>query len=129
VVASAGFDESEIVRLVASLEQGSEHPLATALVTAATANNISLTSVSEFQSKTGGGVTGRVAGKNVAVGNERFLSELGAEVAPLAPQAEELRRQPWTVAPLELSVSPIPSSLPLCRRSAISALRGYVLSC
>jgi len=97
VVASAGFDESEIVRLVASLEQGSEHPLATALVTAATANNISLTSVSEFQSKTGGGVTGRVAGKNVAVGNERFLSELGAEVAPLAPQAEELRRQGQTV--------------------------------
>ena len=97
VVASAGFDESEIVRLVASLEQGSEHPLAAALVTAATANNIPLASVSEFQSKAGGGVTGRVAGKAVAVGNEKFLSESGIGVSVLASPAEELRRQGQTV--------------------------------
>jgi P-type Cu+ transporter len=97
VVASAGFDESEIVRLVASLEQGSEHPLAAALVTAATANNIPLASVSEFQSKTGGGVTGRVAGKALAVGNEKFLSESGIGASDLASQAEELRRQGQTV--------------------------------
>jgi Cu+-exporting ATPase len=97
VVAGAGWDESELVRLVASLEQGSEHPLAAALVTAATANNIALTSVSEFQSKTGGGVTGRVASKNLAVGNERFLSELGADASGLAAPAEELRRQGQTL--------------------------------
>ncbi len=97
VVASAGFDESEIVRLVASLEQGSEHPLAAALVTAATANNIPLAGVSEFQSKTGGGVTGRVAGKALAVGNEKFLSESGIGASVLASQAEELRRQGQTV--------------------------------
>ena len=97
VVASTGFDESEIVRLVASLEQGSEHPLAAALVTAATANNIPLASVSEFQSKTGGGVTGRVAGKALAVGNEKFLSESGIGASVLASQAEELRRQGQTV--------------------------------
>ena len=97
VVASAGFDESELVRLAASLEQGSEHPLASALVTAATANHISLASVSEFQSKPGGGVTGRVTGKALAVGNEEFLSTLGISVAPLAPRSEELRRQGQTV--------------------------------
>jgi P-type Cu+ transporter len=93
VVASAGFGESEIVRLAASLEQGSEHPLAAALVEAATANHISLASASEFQSKTGGGVTGRVAGKTIAVGNEKFLSELAVEASALVSQAEELRRQ------------------------------------
>jgi P-type Cu+ transporter len=97
VVASAGFDESEIVRLAASLEQGSEHPLAAALVTAATANQIPLASASEFQSKTGGGVTGRVTAKTLAVGNEKFLRELGVGISLLAPQAEDLRRQGQTV--------------------------------
>jgi len=97
VVASAGFDESEVVRLAASLEQGSEHPLAAALVTAATTNNIVLSNSSEFQSKTGGGVTGKVAGKAVAVGNERFLTESGIGALTLAPRAEELRRQGQTV--------------------------------
>jgi Cu+-exporting ATPase len=97
VVASAGFDESEIVRLVASLEQGSEHPLAAALVYAASANNIALASVSDFQSKTGGGVVGKVAGKQVAVGNEKFLGELRVDASVLASHAEELRRQGETV--------------------------------
>jgi Cu+-exporting ATPase len=93
VVANTGFDESELVRLAASLEQGSEHPLAAALVEAATANNIALASASEFQSKPGGGVTGRVSGKAVAVGNEKFLSELKASTSALNAQAEELRLQ------------------------------------
>jgi P-type Cu+ transporter len=97
VTGSAGFDESELVRLAASLEQGSEHPLAAALVHAAAANNIVLASSSEFQSKTGGGVTGRVTAKNLAVGNEKFLNELGISVSLLALQAEELRRQGQTV--------------------------------
>jgi P-type Cu+ transporter len=97
VVASAGFDESQIVRLAASLEQGSEHPLAAALVCAATANNIALASVSEFQSKTGAGVMGRVAGKAVAVGNQEFLAGLRVDASTLTPQAEELRNQGQTV--------------------------------
>jgi Cu+-exporting ATPase len=97
VVASAGFDDSDLVRLAASLEQGSEHPLASALVSAATANNIALANVSEFQSKTGSGVTGRVAGKVVAVGNEDFLRGLKIETSALARQAEELRGHGQTV--------------------------------
>jgi Cu+-exporting ATPase len=96
VVATTGYDETEVIRLAASLEQGSEHPLAAALVAAATANNIALASASEFQSETGGGVRGKVAGKTVAVGNEKFLSELGIGVSALAPRAEELRRQGQT---------------------------------
>jgi Cu+-exporting ATPase len=93
VVASADFDESELVRLAASLEQGSEHPLASAFVEVAAANNMALTSASDFQSKAGGGVTGRVAGKALAVGNEKFLGELKIGVSALAPQADDLRRQ------------------------------------
>jgi P-type Cu+ transporter len=97
VVASSGFDESQLVRLAASLEQGSEHPLAAALVTAARANNITLAGASEFQSKTGSGVTGKVAGKVVVVGNENFLSEMKVDVSALAQQADALRRQGQTV--------------------------------
>ncbi len=97
VVTIAGFDESELVRLAASLEKGSEHPLAAALVHAATANNISLANASEFQSKTGGGVTGRVTGKALTIGNEKFLTERGISVSPLLPQAEQLRRQGQTI--------------------------------
>ncbi|MFZ0285345.1 MAG: heavy metal translocating P-type ATPase, partial [Terriglobales bacterium] len=97
VVVSAGFDEAEVVRMAASLEQGSEHPLAAALVYAATANNIPLASASDFQSKTGAGVTGKAEGKSVAAGNEKFMSELKISTSGLAPQAEELRRQGQTV--------------------------------
>ena len=97
VVASAGFDESEVVRLAASLEQGSEHPLAAALVAAATVNKIALASASEFQSTTGGGVMGRVAGKTVVVGSDKFLGELGIGVSALAPRAENFGRLGQTV--------------------------------
>jgi Cu+-exporting ATPase len=97
VVASAGFEESEVVRLAASLELGSEHPLAAALVAAAKANNIALASASDFRSTTGGGVSGKVAGKGVAIGNEKFLSDMSVAVSGLASNAEELRHQGQTV--------------------------------
>ncbi|MBZ5574563.1 MAG: heavy metal translocating P-type ATPase [Acidobacteriia bacterium] len=97
VVARPGFDESELVHLVASLEQGSEHPLASAIVAAAKANNITVDNASEFQSKTGFGVIGKVDGKTVAAGNEKFLKELAIATETLAPQAEQLRRQGQTV--------------------------------
>ena len=96
VVAISG-DESELVRLVASLEQGSEHPLGAAVVAAAKANDIRLANVSEFQSKTGLGVLGKVDGKTVAAGNEKFLTELGADGMALARQADDLRRAGQTV--------------------------------
>ena len=96
VVAISG-DESELVRLVASLEQGSEHPLAAALVAAARANNLALAGVCEFQSRTGLGVVGKVDGKTVAAGNEKLLVEVGPDWQALAGQADQLRRTGHTV--------------------------------
>jgi len=96
VVAISG-DESGLVSLVASLEQGSEHPLGAAVVAAAKANAIAIETVSEFQSRTGLGVMGKVDGKIVAAGNEKFLVELGADAKALARQADDLRRAGQTV--------------------------------
>jgi len=76
VVAVGGETEERIVRLVASLERGSEHPLAAAVVEAAEANGMSLIPAQEFRSLTGRGVVGRVGGHEVAVGNEALLQEL-----------------------------------------------------
>jgi len=97
VIARPGFEESEIVRLVASLEQGSEHPLAAAIVNAANANKILLSAPTGFQAKSGFGVTGKVDGKAVTVGTANFLHDLGIPTAPLMSQAQELRRQGQTV--------------------------------
>ena len=68
VVAASGGDETELIRLAASLEQGSEHPLGSAIVAAAKGNNLPLTSATDFQSRTGLGISGKVEGKNVSVG-------------------------------------------------------------
>ena len=97
VVASAGFSESEIVRFVASLERGSEHPLAAAIVRAAEGAGNSLVPASDFQSISGIGVTGTVEGHAVAVGNERMLAEMKLESGALAEKADELRRGGATV--------------------------------
>jgi len=97
VVAVAGGDEGAIVRLAASLEQASEHPLAAAVVAAAKSNGMTLATVSEFQSRTGLGVSGRVEGKIVAAGNEKLLQELRVVIDALQPRAEALRREGQTV--------------------------------
>jgi Cu+-exporting ATPase len=91
VVAAEGMNEVELIRQAASLEQGSEHPLAAAIVAAAKANNISFSSATEFQSKTGLGVSGKVDGKVVAVGNEKFLRDQSVAIESLTPEAAKLR--------------------------------------
>jgi Cu+-exporting ATPase len=96
-VVAVGISEPELVRLVASLEQGSEHPLAAAIVRGAEANGIKLAPVSEFKSLTGRGVTGRIDGHTVAVGNEALFSDLGVNASELLKRAEELRREGQTV--------------------------------
>ncbi len=93
----AGFDERELLRLAASLERGSEHPLATAVVAGATERGIELTRSEDFQSFTGRGVKGRVEGRTVLLGNAGFLSEQGIAVDSLSAHAEELRREGHTV--------------------------------
>ena len=82
VIVAEGESEEQIVRLVASLERGSEHPLAAAVVQAAESNRLSLMPVEEFRSITGRGVVGRVGGHEVAVGNEALLQELNLDVEP-----------------------------------------------
>jgi Cu+-exporting ATPase len=91
IMPAAGFDESEILRLAASLERSSEHPLADAIVRAAEERKLTLATVEGFASPTGKGVTGRVDGRTVQLGNPAFLQSLGVETASLEAEAEKFR--------------------------------------
>jgi len=93
----AGNGENELLRLAASVEQGSEHPLGAAVVGAAKARGLALAKVEEFKSLTGQGVQGRVENRQVLVGNAQLLQESGIAVDTLAQKAEELRLQGQTV--------------------------------
>ena len=97
VTAVLGGDETELVRLVASLEQGSEHPLGSAIIAAARQNNLALTSAGKFQSHTGLGISGEVDGKVVMAGNERLFEQLRLPMDELKHEAEDLRRKGQTV--------------------------------
>ncbi|WP_410055168.1 heavy metal translocating P-type ATPase, partial [Microvirga sp. Mcv34] len=93
VVPAPGFGEDEILRLAASVERASEHPLATAIVAAATQRRLALADPEGFDSPTGKGALGTVDGRAVVLGNARFLAERGIDVAPLSQAADELRRE------------------------------------
>ena len=88
-----GFDEATILSLGASLERSSEHPLAAAVVARARERGLTLLDVAEFSSVTGKGVTGKIGGRFVAVGNAALLKDIGVAVAGLESRAEELRRE------------------------------------
>jgi Cu+-exporting ATPase len=92
VIAIGGETEDRVVRLVASLEKGSEHPLAAAVVEAAKANKMPLIPAEEFRSVTGRGVVGRVGGHQVIAGNEDLLQELTVEIPPESVIPTEERR-------------------------------------
>ncbi len=89
---AAGFTETEVLQLAASLERASEHPLAAAIVEAATARGLALTDPRDFDSPTGKGVTGTVDGRRVLIGNAKYLSENGIDTIAQATVADELRR-------------------------------------
>jgi len=91
-VATGDVGENELLRLAAGLEQGSEHPLAAALVNGAAERGLSLAAPTEFRSLTGKGVVGRVEGRPVAVGNAGLLGELGIAPGDLPARAEGLRQ-------------------------------------
>ena len=93
VVAAKGFDENDALRWAASVEKASEHPLALAVVAAAQERKLSLSAVTEFDSPTGKGVVGVVDGRRLALGNARFLRELGVETNALEQDAERLRHE------------------------------------
>jgi Cu+-exporting ATPase len=97
VVALPIVSDADLVRLAASLERGSEHPLAAAIVADAQARGLVLTDVQDFRSITGKGVAGQVAGQQVALGNRALFTELGIELGELLQRAEVLRREGQTV--------------------------------
>jgi Cu+-exporting ATPase len=97
VVPAAGVDERELLRLAASLERGSEHPLAAAIVAGAQERNLALETARDFESVTGKGVIGGVGGRRVALGNLKLLEQLNVDPAGLDTRAEDLRREGETV--------------------------------
>jgi P-type Cu+ transporter len=92
-VAVNGFADDEVLRLAASLDQGSEHPLADAIVSAARERALSLDRADGFESGSGIGVQGRVGGKKLALGNLALMAQLGVSVDSLQAQAEALRAE------------------------------------
>ena len=92
VVAAAGFTEDEILRVAASVENASEHPLARAIVAAAAARKLPVPSVENFDSPTGRGVVGRVERRSVVLGNANFLNETKIATDALDGEAERLRQ-------------------------------------
>jgi len=97
VVAMQGFQDNDILQLGASLERASEHPLADAIVKGAEARSLTLAEVKEFQSVSGKGITGLVAGRKVSIGNQKLFVELGIEMGELLQRADALRAEGQTV--------------------------------
>jgi Cu+-exporting ATPase len=97
VTAVESFDESQLLRLAASLERASEHPLAAAIVAGAKERGVELVKVESFDSITGKGVRGRIEGREVALGNRALLDQLAVEPGDLAEQAEVMRTGGETV--------------------------------
>ena len=93
VVPTAGFDENEVLGLAASLEKGSEHPLAAAIVEGALERSIELQKTSDFASHTGKGVSGTVAGRVVALGNVAMLGDLGVDTTALNAEAAGIQAE------------------------------------
>ena len=124
-----GIDESELLRLTASLERSSEHPLAAAIVRSANERGLSLAQPESFDSPIGKGVVGTVEGRNLVIGNQRIMTEGGIDTASLAPAADEMRKEGATaifvaingkVAGIIAIADPIKATTP----SAIAALQA-----
>jgi P-type Cu+ transporter len=94
---AAGFGEDELLRLAASVERGSEHPLASSIVNGAEDRNLTLAEPTDFQASTGLGVAGTVEGRTVTLGNRRFMDQGGVELGNATEEAEELRAAGRTV--------------------------------
>ncbi len=106
IIADRGFTESEVLRLSASIERNSEHPLASTIVNEASKQGVSLASSSNFQSLTGKGVKGSIEGKTIVLGNFRMLQDVGIPEGDLAGPAERLRGEGKTVMYLAVDGKP-----------------------
>jgi len=106
VMAVPSVSDNDLLRLAASLERGSEHPLAAAIVAGAQSRGLSLADTQAFASMTGKGVMGRVDGRQVTLGNRALFAELGTELEELVQQAEALCREGQTVMFVALDGQP-----------------------
>ncbi len=97
IVSFQGFDEDKILYFSASLERGSEHPLAEAIVRAAEKRGIKLNEVKDFKSITGKGVMGKIDGHEVALGNKKLLDDMGIDPVEVLIKADEMRADGQTV--------------------------------
>jgi Cu+-exporting ATPase len=97
IVPSQGFADDDVLRLAASVERASGHPLADAIVRAARDKQLNLSEVDRFDSPTGKGATGRVDGKTIVLGNASYLASIGVDTKPLDAEAERLRQDGATV--------------------------------
>jgi Cu+-exporting ATPase len=96
-VVMPSLEENAMLRLVASLEKGSEHPLAAAIIRGAIQRGVELTDVADFSSETGKGVSGKVDGRLVSLGNDAMMDNSGAAVESIEAQADEMRARGQTV--------------------------------
>jgi P-type Cu+ transporter len=129
VVALGKIGQDELLRLAASLERASEHPLASAVVGGANERALQLSEAREFKSSTGMGISGRVENRSIAIGSSRLLEERGIETSAATRKAEELRADGQTVVLVAIDgqlagllgvLDPIKASTP----EVINALRG-----
>jgi Cu+-exporting ATPase len=97
IVTNNDFAEDDLLKMAASLERGSEHPLAETIVAAAAERGLKLAKAEEFEALTGLGVKGRIGGREVALGTEKLMNLIGLEEDALAGPADDLRRQGATV--------------------------------
>ena len=129
VIAADGFDESELLRLAASIEQGSEHPLAQAILKAASERKFALTAVSGFASPSGKGATGTVEGRKIALGNAMLMSELNVTTSNIDAAAEAARQDGATAIYVAVDgcaagVIAIADPIKPSAKTALQALRG-----
>jgi Cu+-exporting ATPase len=129
VVPTAGFDESAVLLFGASLEKSSEHPLAAAILAAASDRRVALQAVTDFASVTGKGVTGTIGGRRVAVGNAALLKDRGVASAELEARADALRKNGATalfvaVDDTAAGIIAVADPIKATTLAALDALRG-----
>ncbi len=128
IVAASGLTEADVLRLAASLEKASEHPLAAAIAASAREKAVETQDPSDFRSVTGKGVVGRIDGRAVALGNATLMAEQGVELADLAARADALRRNGATALFVGIDGQPggiiaIADPVKPTSRAALDALR------
>ncbi|MFA6987105.1 MAG: heavy metal translocating P-type ATPase, partial [Arenimonas sp.] len=128
-ITAPGFSAEQVLQLAASLEQGSEHPLAAAILAEAAQRRIALVRADEFDSVTGRGVRGRLQGQAVALGNKALMAEVGADVSALLGASESLREQGASVMFLAVDgriagAVAVADPIKATTRAALDALRA-----